>query len=341
MNKRFATGLIVGKFCPLHRGHELVIHRATEECDRVFILSYTNPEFPGHEPKRRERWLAQLFPATQRLVLSDERMRALGGDPLPHNDASAEDHRRLVAWICEKVWDTRPEAVFTSEGYGEPFAATLARLFGTPVAHVSVDPARQRVPISGSRLRADIHANRGALSPEVYASFVEKICLLGGESTGKTTLAAALAHHVGTEWVPEFGRELWIARSGQLEFADLLNIARAQIAREEAATRRAHRFVFCDTSPLTTLFYSQEMFGRSDPQLVELAFRHYDRTILCAPDFSFEQDGTRRTSEFRLQQHAWYLGELAKRGIPFLLAAGSLSERVTSLSSALRVQPAN
>ncbi|HSI61697.1 MAG TPA: ATPase, partial [Candidatus Saccharimonadia bacterium] len=36
MSRRFSSGLVVGKFAPLHRGHEMVIRRAMEECDRVF-----------------------------------------------------------------------------------------------------------------------------------------------------------------------------------------------------------------------------------------------------------------------------------------------------------------
>lgn len=336
MSKRFASGLVVGKFCPLHRGHELVIRRALADCDRVFILSYTNPEFPGCEPERRECWLAQLFPDTERLVLTDERLRALGGGALPHNDAGEEIHRRLVAWICENVWHIRVDAVFTSEEYGEPYAASLARLFCKPVAHVSVDPARDLVPVSGTQLRADIHANRATLSPEVYASFVERVCLLGGESSGKTTLAETLARDWETAWVPEFGRELWLGKAGRLESDDMLAIAREQISREDAATLRAHRFLFCDTSPLTTLFYSREMFGRSDSQLDQLAVRRYDRTILCTPDFPFIQDGTRRPAGFREQQHAWYLDELVARRIPFLLAHGPLPDRVSAMRAAIQ-----
>ncbi len=34
-----------------------------------------------------------------------------------------------------------------------------------------------------------------------------RVALFGPESTGKTTLAKALATHYKTEWVPEFARE--------------------------------------------------------------------------------------------------------------------------------------
>jgi nicotinamide riboside kinase len=124
-------------------------------------------------------------------------------------------------------------------------------------------------------------------------------------------------------------------RRGQLAFDDLLIIAREQVAREEAALRQARRFLFCDTSPLTTLFYSREMFARADPELVAFAERHYDHIVLCAPDFPFVQDGTRQGAEFRARQHAWYLRELERRSLPYLPATGSMVERIASIRASL------
>src|SRR5581483_9617149 len=45
------------------------------------------------------------------------------------------------------------------------------------------------------------------LEPPVRAYYARRICLIGAESTGKTTLARALAEHYQTVWVPEYGRE--------------------------------------------------------------------------------------------------------------------------------------
>lgn len=340
--KRFGTGLVVGKFCPLHLGHETVIARAQEDCDEVVIISYTRPEFPGCGPERREQWLRVRFPRATVLVVGAAQLAAwgraaesAGWSTLPHNDAPAEVHRRFVTWLCWQRLGRTVDAVFTSEDYGEGFARDLGAGFvavgawrpGRQVAPICVDRAREQVPISGTQLRLDPHGGRRFLAPDVYASFVRRVALLGGESTGKTTLAAALAARAGTEWVAEYGRERWQAQGGRLERGDLLEIAREQCAREEAQAGRSVRWLFCDTTPLTTLFYHQHYFGASDPELARWADRSYAATILCAADFPFVQDGTRELG-LRAKQQAWYEQELRRRGGSWWDARGTVEERV-------------
>jgi nicotinamide riboside kinase len=137
--------------------------------------------------------------------------------------------------------------------------------------------------------------------------------------------------------VPEYGRQVWAEKAGQLDLADMAHIGRVQVASEEEAALRADRFVICDTSPLTTLFYSLHLFGQVEPALERMAEREYDLTVLCPPDFGFVQDGTRHGGSFRDEQHAWYLRQLAERGIPYLLAPGSLRERIDLVRAALPV----
>jgi NadR type nicotinamide-nucleotide adenylyltransferase len=221
------------------------------------------------------------------------------------------------------------------------FATELTQVFRErdpshpTVMHIPVDPGRQNCPVSGTEVRRDVHAYREWLSPVVYASFVRRICLLGGESTGKSSLAAALAAHFGTRHVAEYGRELWEQQNGRLAFEDMLRIARTQVDREDSTAGQAHRYLFCDTSPLTTLFYSLEMFGRADLELVRLSHRAYTKCFLCAPDFDFVQDGTRRDAAFRTKQHEWYLSELEGRQVNWSFLTGSSEERLATVLKVL------
>lgn len=333
----FDTGLVIGKFCPLHRGHQSVLDQARTQCRRLVVISYTRPEFAGMEPERRERWLEVLYPDAIRLVVDDARLaehclrRGLEPRRIPDNDDTDEMHRRFTAWLLHAILEIEVDAVFTSEGYGDGLAQSLTEAQGSRggprVVHVPVDPARIRIPVSGTALRSDVHALRHHLDPVVYRDFVERVAIVGGESTGKSTLAKQLAEELGTVHVAEYGRELWEQRNGVLREGDMIDIARTQVAREEANTDSTHRFLVCDTTPLTTLLYAHAMFGDADPELERLAERLYHHVLLCAPDVPFVQDGTRRDDAFRQWQHAWYVRSLEARRIPYTLIRGHGQER--------------
>jgi NadR type nicotinamide-nucleotide adenylyltransferase len=206
-----------------------------------------------------------------------------------------------------------------------------------PVHHVLVDRQRREVPISATELRRNLWRHWEFLPTPVARTLVQRIALLGGESSGKTVLAARLAYELDTAWVPEYGRELWEQKGGVLAYEDLILIAREQVRREETAVNTARRFLFCDTSPLTTLFYSLDMFGDAEAELQLAAQRQYSMTVLCAADFPFVQDGTRRGEAFRQQQHLWYEAQLADRGVSYVTARGSLDERTQFLRELLGV----
>jgi HTH-type transcriptional regulator, transcriptional repressor of NAD biosynthesis genes len=167
-------------------------------------------------------------------------------------------------------------------------------------------------------------------APEPVA--VRRLALLGGESTGKTTLAQALAEQLHTAWVPEYGRQRWEELRVTLEVPELVAVARRQVQWEDAAVAQAaatgHEWVVCDTTPLTTLQYCLHDHGQAPPELHELARRAYDLTVVCEPDFDFVQDGCRRDDGFRAAQHAWTLARLAERGVPYLAVGGSVAARV-------------
>ena len=71
-----------------------------------------------------------------------------------------------------------------------------------------------------------------------------KVAILGTASSGKTTLAAALARDYGTVWVPEYLREFVDTEQRIPVAQDQIHIARTQLAREAIAAPLAHRYLF-------------------------------------------------------------------------------------------------
>jgi NadR type nicotinamide-nucleotide adenylyltransferase len=124
-----------------------------------------------------------------------------------------------------------------------------------------------------------------------------RIALFGPESTGKSRLAERLALHFGEPWAPEFVRAFWDARAGRIVAADLAEIARGQIAAEEAAAARARRVMFSDTDLLTNVLWADLLFPGHCPAWVraeaDVRAKRYSLYLFCDTDLPFEPDPQR------------------------------------------------
>ena len=157
-----------------------------------------------------------------------------------------------------------------------------------------------------------------------------RIAVLGAESTGKSTLTAALAAHWDTAWVPEYLRE-FVETAARVPFEhDQIGIARTQLAHEAALATSARGLLFCDTTPLMTAVYSEIYWGRVPAALEALAHGHdYALTLVAAPDGPWIADGWQRESAaVRLQVHAALLARLHRQHIAYTLLTGSLAQRL-------------
>jgi len=164
-----------------------------------------------------------------------------------------------------------------------------------------------------------------------------RIAILGAESSGKSTLAAALAAHYGTLWVPEYLREFVETHGRTPHERDQIDIALTQVRREEAAAPHAVRFLFCDTTPIMTALYSMFYWKRVDPRLAALAeARRYDMTLVTMPDMPWTADGMQRESdEVRQTIHAMLLEMLKQRGVSYELIGGDEARRLETAAALL------
>jgi NadR type nicotinamide-nucleotide adenylyltransferase len=349
MVKKYVTGLVVGKFCPLHNGHLSVIKRAFELCDRVVILSYTSERFIGCEGFRRKEWLEY---AVENITDDDSRgsVHILDDIVTIEDDAPEDEHRYFCADYLLNELDTTVQAVFTSESYGQGFADYLSKYFSDnlktsiTVDHEMIDSERNVWPISGTQARRALASKYRPQMLDIFLphyvkrDFVRKILFLGAESTGKTTLVKALGDDRGLNTALEFGRYLFDKRKGKLQYEDMFHIGDSQITVEKyrASGLSLNEYLYCDTSPLTTAFYSKEMFGCVSPKLVDLVLDTQDsyyKIFLCAPDFLMVQDGTRKDEAFRQRGHAYYMRELEE--FNYTVLRGSLEERIAQVKKEL------
>ncbi len=176
---------------------------------------------------------------------------------------------------------------------------------------------------------------------------VKRVVLIGAESTGKTTLAQALAQRWDTEWVAEYGREHWedkLRRRTSLEQAlswssdEFVDIAREQQARENTAALRARRVLFADTNAFATGTWHERYYGRRDSRVDAIGAQDRpDLYLLTAPDVPFVQDGVRDGEHIRHWMHQRFVEQLAERPTPVVLIDGAYAERVIKAETAVKL----
>lgn len=167
------------------------------------------------------------------------------------------------------------------------------------------------------------------------------IVLLGAESTGKSTLAAALGTALGAR-----GRRVAVVAEALREFCDREGrtprrdeqaaIAAAQSRRIDEAAARAE-IVVADTSALMIAVYSDLVFGDASLYAAAEAVQHrYDLTLLAAPDLPWQADGfIRDGAHVRGPVDARIRAALARTGVAFAEVSGTGEARLACALAAI------
>ena len=184
----------------------------------------------------------------------------------------------------------------------------------------------------------------GVCSPLSLANAAMKtpklICLIGAESTGKTTLAQQLAAHFDAPWVPEYLRKFCDAHQRTPTQHEQALILETQVIHEHAALvdaqQRGAKYVFCDTAPLLTAIYSDVVFGdeRLYPRAHALHAR-YALTLKTATDVAWTRDWQRDGEAARERVDAAIDNALAEAGVRAAVVTGVGETRLTCALEAL------
>lgn len=170
---------------------------------------------------------------------------------------------------------------------------------------------------------------------------LERIVLYGFESTGKTTLANALASLYREPVADEYVRQFWDRRNGYITAADLSMIARGQIANEACAANRARTMLFCDTDLLTNRLWFDLLFpGHCPPWVKSLADQRsqgYALYLLCDVDMPFADDPQRSFPDptSRQRHAARWRHALDERQLPVVTLRGNLDSRLACATQAI------
>jgi len=167
------------------------------------------------------------------------------------------------------------------------------------------------------------------MTPERTESKTLRICVIGPECTGKTTLSAALAEKLGTTWVPEYARGYLNKLNRPYTEADLLKIAHGQLRMEDEWQQDAKGILVCDTNLLVIKVWSEHKFGVCDEEIIRHhQQRQYHHYLLTQTDVPWEDDPQREHPQLRDHFADIYARLVEASGVPFTRIHGSAQQRL-------------
>lgn len=164
-----------------------------------------------------------------------------------------------------------------------------------------------------------------------------KIAVVGPESTGKSTIAQAVAQHFDTVCVPEYAREYCKNLHNEYTLQDEVNMYYGQIALENTLIPLAkNNLLICDTTIMTIKIWCDYLFGDT-PQDVkdEINNRHYDLYLLMDIDLPWEEDPLRDFPEHREHFMGVWESELKSLKANCIIISGLGDERLKNALEAI------
>ena len=121
-----------------------------------------------------------------------------------------------------------------------------------------------------------------------------KIAIIGPESTGKSTLAAQLAKHFGTNYIPEYSREYLKDFKGRYKIDDVVKIALGQQQRIDKAVESNPEILIADTEMIVNKIWCKYVFHCVPEKISDLVEKQkYNLYLLCDIDLEWTYDPLR------------------------------------------------
>ena len=145
-------GFTIGKFAPLHKGHQLVLETALKEMDEVYCVIY-DTDIIEIDLKQRAEWIKKLYPKVHILYAYDS-PKQYGLDEKSVNIQ--------MKYLSSLIRDIPVTHFYSSELYGEKVADYLK------IKNRLVDLEKKSIPINATKIRDNYEDNKNYLENLVY-----------------------------------------------------------------------------------------------------------------------------------------------------------------------------
>lgn len=314
-------GLILGKFAPLHVGHEYLI-RFGLGCTPDLTVVVDNVAESNIPVQTRVTWIKEAFP-TVKVVGLDK--------PTPQLPS---DHPNFWEFWKETLLEAagKVDYIYVSANYARRLAEAIdAEL-------ISCDIDRIALPISATEIKHDIMRSWKYLTKPAQRFYQNKVVFMGPESCGKTSAAKKLANRYCANYIPEYAAEFLKVNNKQIEVKDLELFLIAQQASFDAITYYPQQLAIADTDYLSTKVWAEFLFNT---KLASPLNAHKLPTILFTPATPWEP-AKHRLIEVSSNKERWdfydlciaYLEEEGREY--FIIDAHEYDERTTQLDRILK-----
>jgi len=331
MTRNYKSGLVLGRFEPLHRGHIFLITTAAKGCENLTVLACSLERvdiIPGH---LRYGWVKSFCDSyNDKNIIVTHITEELPQYP--------EEHPQFWDIWCDLIKENCPdiEVIYSSEDYGFELAKRLN------IQHELVDKEREKHPISGTKIRENPYENWQFINQKARPYFINRVYFLGPESTGKTTISKILADKYQVNWVPEYGRIFYEKNNGKIELMDFPEIVIKQREIENSlAERTQDKLIFCDTETITTKIFCELYYPEEYSKLEEFFNFHIKKQlenkchffVMEPNNVDSVQDGTRKyiSKEERNNHFKRIIQELNKWGLSYTVLTGDYNDRNKSV----------
>ena len=151
-------GFTIGKYAPLHKGHQYLIETAIKEMDEVIVVVY-DTNLINISLERRADWIKKLYPSVKIL---------LAKNPPSKYGLDKESVEIQMKYLVGILGNIRPTHFYSSEPYGKCVAEYLH------IVDRRIDNNRCQIPIRASTIRNDIDGNKKWVEKIVYDDYKEE-----------------------------------------------------------------------------------------------------------------------------------------------------------------------
>ena len=286
---KYKIGMYGGSFNPLHLGHINDIIVAANSCEKLYIvLSVTNDK-KEIDHRTRFMWLKNITKDMENVEVFEIFDNNVSKDTYDWQTGAND----IKKYIGRKI-----DTVFAGDDYQGKHV--WEKLY--PESEIVYIP-RSEVNISSTQIRENPYKYFDYLPGIVKKYYTKKVCIIGTESCGKTTLARNLALYYNTSYVEEAGRYICDDAGGidNMKPEHYFEILFKHKQLEKEALNSANKVLIIDTDSLITLYYYNLGFGNTSEENTNFskiaqsisALNNYDLYLFLEPDVDWIQDGTR------------------------------------------------